>query len=171
MSMRPLHAALGLAIALGTAAASAAQSDRVAVRYDHPENFTESREVRTFAPARSDMDYLDTLRRYIERRAALALQPGQTLELVITDLDRAGSYLPAIGSPYPVRIVESAYPPRIEFTFRLLDDHGQVIREGQRKLTDLSFLYDGTAGMANTDPLRYEKRLIDRWLAKGTEVL
>lgn len=171
MSMRPFHATFGLAMALAAAAASAADAGKALVRYEHPETFTEAREVRAFAPARNDTDYLRTLRRYIERRATATLQPGQTLELAITDIDRAGSYFPALGSRYPVRIVESGYPPRIDLTFRLLDSQGQVIREGQRKLTDLSFLYDGTPGISNTDPLRYEKRLIDRWLAKGSGAL
>jgi hypothetical protein len=171
MSMRPLRTTLGLAIALAATVASAAAPGQVGVRYAHPENFTEAREVRAFAPARNDTDYLRVLERYIERRATRVLQPDQTLELVITDIDRAGSYFPALGSRYPVRIVESGYPPRIDLSFRLLDSHGQVIRAGTRKLTDLSFLYDGTPGISNTDPLRYEKRLIDRWLAKGSGAL
>lgn len=166
MSKLPIRAALGLAFALAAAAASASAADDVAVRYDHPENFTETREVRAFAPWSADSGYLDTLKRYIEKRGAAVLQPGQSLDIVVTDVDRAGSYLPSVGSPHPVRIVEEAYPPRITLRFRLLDSQGQVLREGERKLTDLGFMYD-TTGMNNTDPLRYEKKVIDRWLAKG----
>lgn len=157
------RALAGLTLALIATAAVA----QVSVRYDHPENFTETREVKAFAPFRADPGYLDVLKAYIEKRAARVLQPGQSLEVTITDIDRAGSYLPTAGSAQPVRIVESVYPPRINLRFRLLDGQGQVIEQGERKLIGLGFLYDHTGGASDTDPLQYEKRLINRWLAKG----
>ena len=158
----------GLALGL---MATGAVAGTASVRYDHPENFTETKEVRAFAPSRSDEGYLDTLKAYIEKRGARAIGPDESLDITITDVDRAGSYLPSVGSAQPVRIVESIYPPRITLHFRLLDGHGQVIAQGERKLTDLGFLYDSTGAGANTDPLRYEKRLVDRWLARGPSKL
>lgn len=162
---------VGLALALLATAAGAATSGTVSVRYDHPEKFTETREVQAFAPAQADSGYLDTLKSYIEKRATPLLAPGQTLDIVITDLDRAGSYLPSIGPGQPVRIVKDVYPPRITLHFRLLDEQGQVLRQGERKLTNLGFMQDTAGGISNTDPLRYEKRVIDRWLAKGPAAL
>ena len=162
---------VGLALTLFAAAVGAATAGSVSVRYDHPEKFTETREVRAFAPSRADSGYLDTLKGYIEKRAAPMLAPGQTLDIVITDVDRAGSYLPSVGPGQPVRIVKDIYPPRITLRFRLLDSQGQVLREGERKLTNLGFMQDTAGGVANTDPLRYEKRVIDRWLAKGPDAL
>lgn len=167
MSQLALRVSLGLCLMLATTLAWAAASGPVTVRYDHPENFTETREVRAYAPMEADPGYLDTLARYIEKRAAKILGPGQQLDITVTDVDRAGSYLPSVGSSHPVRIVESIYPPRIALHFRLLDSQGQVVRGGDRKLTDLGFLYDTPGGGTDTDSLRYEKRLIDRWLAKG----
>ena len=167
MSKFPLRPTLGLACTLMAAIATATTTGTVSVRYDHPENFTETREVKAFAPARADAGYLQTLKAYIEKRAAAVLEPGQRLDIVVTDLDRAGSYLPSVGARQPVRVVKDVYPPRITLRFRLLDSQGQVIREGERKLTDLGFMYDSPGGYASTDPLRYEKRVIDRWLARG----
>lgn len=166
MSKLPIRSTFGLALALVTFAAAAA-SGPVTVRYDHPENFTETKEVKAFAPSRADPSYLDRLKGYIEKKAAKVLGPGQTLDVVVTDVDRAGSYLPSVGSPNPVRVVKDVYPPRMTLHFRLLDAQGQVIREGERKLTDLGFMYDNPGGFSDTDPLRYEKHMIDRWLARG----
>ena len=166
MSKLPFRPALGLALALAGSTAAAAASS-VSVRYDHPENFTETKEVRAFAPSRADSGYLKTLKTYIEKRASTELEQGQALDIVVTDIDRAGSYAPTVGSLQPVRIVRDVYPPRITLHFRLLDSRGQVIREGDRKLTDLGFMHDSPGGLSNTDPLRYEKRTIDRWLARG----
>jgi hypothetical protein len=150
-----------------TVAAAAATHGTASVRYDHPENFTETREVRAFAPTRADSGYLDTLKAYIEKRAAAMLPQGQRLEIVVTDVDRAGSYLPSAGRPDPVRIVKDSYPPRINLHFRLFDDAGKVIREGDRRLVGLGFMYDSPARLSDSDPLRHEKRLIDRWLSRG----
>jgi hypothetical protein len=165
MSKLSLRSTFGLALALASFAATAAGT--VSVRYDHPENFTETKEVKAFAPWRADPGYLDTLKGYLEKQGAKALQPGQTLDIVVTDVDRAGSYLPSAGAPDPVRIVKDVYPPRMTLHFRLLDGQGQVIREGERRLTDLGFMYDNPGGYSSTDPLRYEKHMIDRWLARG----
>lgn len=166
MSKLPFRSTFGLALALATFAAVAAAGP-VTVRYDHPENFTETKEVKAFAPSRADPGYLKTLQGYIEKKAATVLEPGQKLDIVISDIDRAGSYLPSVGSLNPVRVVKDIYPPRITLHFRLLDGQGAVIREGDRKLTDLGFMYDSPGGLSNSDPLRYEKRTIDRWLARG----
>jgi hypothetical protein len=167
MSTFRIHPLLGLALALFATAATAATHGTASVRYDHPENFTETREVRAFAPMRADSGYLDTLKAYIEKRAAAMLPPGQRLEIVVTDVDRAGSYLPSAGRPDPVRIVKDSYPPRINLHFRLLDADGKVVREGDRRLVGLGFMYDSPARLSDSDPLRHEKRLIDRWLSRG----
>lgn len=173
MSTVRIRPFLGLALGLFVAAAAAATATHgtASVRYDHPENFSETREVRAFAPMRADSGYLATLKAYIEKRAAAMLPPGERLDIVVTDLHRAGSYLPTAGSLNPVRIIKDTYPPRISLRFRLLDSDGTVIREGDRRLVDAGFMYGSPGGLADSDPLRYEKRLIDRWLARGTAKL
>jgi hypothetical protein len=160
-----------LILALNTAAASTPAPPAVSVTYDHPERFAETKEVRAFAPARADSDYLGQLKRYIEQRAGRLLANGQQLQIVITDIDRAGSFEPWRGPRLSdVRIIKDIYPPRIDLRFRLLDANGKVIREGQRRLRDLAFLSGNTAPIG-TDSLRYEKNLIDRWLRRGPDNL
>ena len=63
-----------------------------------------------------------------------------------------------------VRIVKDIYPPRIDLQFRVRDAKGNVIKEGERKLRDLSFMMN--LRLNNHDPLRYEKTLIDDWMRK-----
>ena len=143
----------------------------VTVTYDHPEHFTETREEKSLAPTRASNDYLTTLKSYIEQRAAKMLPAGERLDVVITDIDRAGSFEPWHGgSLREVRIIKDIYPPRIDLNFRLLDADGKIIREGTRKLRDPGFLTSNTAPTSD-DSLRYEKRLIDRWLRKGPDKL
>lgn len=153
------------AMAAGTAPAN------VTATYDHPEQFTETKKLRSLAPQLADDDYLKTLRSYMEDRAGKMLPPGEHLNIVVTDIDRAGNFEPWRSYPMrDVRIVKDIYPPCIDLHFQLLDANGKVIREGTRKLRDPGFMYDGIATSGN-DSLRYEKGLIDRWLRKGPDQL
>jgi hypothetical protein len=174
MSMR--IALFGVLAAAGlspcpTALAAEVPAQTVTVTYDHPERFTETREEKALAPSRASNDYLATLKTYIEKRGAKMLPAGQHLDVVITDVDRAGSYEPWRGPRLSeVRIIKDIYPPRINLSFKLLDAQGKVIREGTRTLRDLGFLTSDTAA-ARDDSLRYEKRMIDRWLRNGPDQL
>ncbi|HEU4670705.1 MAG TPA: DUF3016 domain-containing protein [Dyella sp.] len=151
--------------------AAEASPQAVTVTYDHPEHFTETREEKALAPTRASNDYLATLKTYIEKRGAKMLAPGQRLEVVVTDIDRAGSFEPWHGGQLrEVRIIKDIYPPRIDLNFKLLDADGKVIREGSRKLRDPGFLTSNTAPTSD-DSLRYEKRLIERWLRRGPDKL
>ena len=152
-------------------AAVPAATGQVTVSYDHPDQFTEAKKLRTFAPSRLDDGYLKTLKAYLEDRAGKRLAPGEHLQIVVTDIDRAGNFEPWHGVRLrDVRIIKDIYPPRIDLNFKLTGADGKVLREGARKLRDPAFLTD--SGYANnTDNLRYEKALLDRWLRKGPDQL
>ena len=81
--------------------------------------------------------------------------------VTFTDIDMAGDFEPQRGPNFnSVRILKAIYPPRVNLTFRLTDASGQVIAEGERQLRDQAYTW--TASPVNqSDPLRYEKRLID----------
>ena len=57
------------------------------------------------------------------------------------------------------------YPPRISLAFKRLDAQGEVIEQGERKLSDSGFL-TGSTRFGDSDPLRYEKRMLDDWLKR-----
>lgn len=143
----------------------------VSVSFDHPEKFTETRETRALAPSQQDNRYLETLKAYLQKKATPLLANGEQLQVVVTDVDRAGGFEPWHGPQWSnVRVVKDIYPPRINLHFRLLDAHGKVLREGTRALRDPGFLHSGS-GSFRTDDLRYEKNLIDRWLRNGLDKL
>lgn len=164
-----LLAALPAAPAI--AATPPAAPANVTVTYDHPEQFTETRKLRVLAPQLADDDYLKVLKTYMEDRASKMLPPGDHLDIVVTDIDRAGNFEPWRSYPLSeVRIIKDIYPPRIDLRFRLTDASGKVLREGTRKLRDPGFMTDAIS-RSMTDSLRYEKGLIDRWLRKGPDQL
>ena len=106
------------------------------------------------------------LARYLRQRAAARLAPGQSLDVTLTDIRRAGNYEAWHGPrANDVRIVRDLYPPRITLRFALHGADGAVLAQGERRLADPGFL-QGAARLDDSDPLRFEKRLIDDWLRR-----
>jgi len=110
-------------------------------------------------------DWEESLGEHLQRRADALLPPGEQLEVTIDDIKLAGDFEPWHGpDAEDIRFMKDIYPPRIDLHYRLLDANGQTLREGSTKLRDLSYLQRVVPN--NTDPLRYDKRLLDDWLRK-----
>ena len=137
----------------------------VAVSWADPATFSELRQSGNRWEAQRG-DWVRQLAEYVRKRAAPQLQPGEQLEVTLTDIRRAGRFEPWHGSRWDsTRIIRDIYPPRIELEFARTDADGRVIAEGARQLTDMAFMM-GASPMNSSDPLRYEKRLIDDWLSR-----
>lgn len=177
---RSLSAALLLAgaFAVGSVAAApsrnvtdpqaprALQADgRVSVQWLDPTQFTEIRQSSNRFEAERG-DWVQQLARYVQTSAAKPLQPGQTLDVTLVDVKRAGDYEPWHGPRgSDIRIMRDIYPPRITLQYTLKDASGRVVDEGEAKLSDSGYLHN--IGLkSDTDPLRYEKRLIDDWVKR-----
>ena len=162
---------LGSIAPLWAAAATPAESS-VSVTYVNPEQFTENRLY-----GRQDrfnrIDYLAQLKAYLIKQGQAVLKPGQSLHVNITDIQLAGAYEAWRGPRWDyVRIMRDIYSPRIDLDFRLVDQDGNVLREGKRVLRDPGYLYSG-AGLPATEgaPLYYDKALLRRWLIRGPDKL
>jgi hypothetical protein len=157
------------AMAVQARAAATSPPPVVEVTYTHPDQFTETR-ITPISERYHAQDYLPRLKHYIQQRAARLLGPGQHLSIVITDLALAGNYEPWPGSPTGwMRVIRRSYPPRIDLHFTLRDAQGRLLKEGVRKLRNPGFM--DSASIHDSDPLRYEKALVDRWLRKGVNGL
>lgn len=136
--------------------------DRVQINFENPANFTD---VKARSMDDVSEDYLADLRRHLERRAHSYLAPNQTLAMTFTDLDMAGEFEPWRLNARDVRLIKSIYPPRAEFTWVLSDENGTIVREGRERLVDMSF--DLRAGLNfGSDPLYYEKQMLDDWMRR-----
>ena len=153
MKTAVLIAALASAIFTAFPAASAEQNARVEVVYIEPDRFPDVR-----------YNVLDELKAYVTQRAERVVPEGQTLTVEITDLRLAGTYewWRTPGSPN-FRVIQDATPPRIALRFKLVDASGAVLAEGERTLIDPDFVAKSLIYLVG--PLRYEKALIDDWLA------
>jgi hypothetical protein len=98
---------------------------------------------------------------------ALALPGDQKLLMKVNDLDLAGQVLPAsfVGlglSGSDVRVVKNIDIPRINFSYQLLSQSGEVLQQAEVKLKDMSFL-DRSNHFFRNETLRYEKDMLKRW--------
>lgn len=137
----------------------------VDVRWTDPAQFSELRHSGNRSEARRG-DWVRQLAEYLREEAAPRLAPGQRLSVTLTDVERAGDYEPWRGIDADrVRFMRDIYPPRIALDFTLTGADGQVLAQGTRKLSDTAYLQRGSR-LGDSDPLRYEKRLLDDWLRR-----
>jgi hypothetical protein len=111
----------------------------------------------------TDEGYLQILADHIGETAARYLQDGQKLEVVVTDVDLAGDFLPMRASLDHVRIVKEIYRPRITLSFKLTAADGSVLKEGARTLAD-SFFMTNLSTLRRDEPLFYDKEMLSKWL-------
>lgn len=156
--------ACAMAPARGPSGRAEVAAGTVSVSYDDPARFSDAQSAsdETDAARRA---WLDTLCEHLADRAAEALPPGQRLVVQITDVQRAGRYEGWRGpQASQLRVVRDIYPPRIDLRFERLAADGQVLQAGTRQLRDPTFLM--RPGRYTNDALRYEKVLVDDWVAK-----
>ena len=111
-------------------------------------------------------NWVQQLAQHLQTRATAQLPAGETLQVTFTDIKRAGQFEPWRGpNLQDTRIVREIYPPHIELSFKRLDAQGGVIEQGERKLSDAAFL-TGPTRLGDSDPLRYEKNMLDDWLRR-----
>jgi hypothetical protein len=164
---RPLLLMIGFAIAGATTASRSDAADaRVQVTWTNPADFTEAKQSYGTGLGRESPDeWLRQLARHVSYRAERALPPGENLQVTFTNVQRAGTYEPWRGPRWDdVRIIKDIYPPRIDLTYTLTDASGAVVKEGKSELRDPAFLQRGI--LNETDPLRFEKRMLDEWLRR-----
>ncbi len=135
----------------------------VQVEWQDPSGFTEIRYSHNRFEARRG-DWVRQLAEHLQERLAQVIPPGERLEVLITDIERAGEYEPLGASMRDVRVVRDLYPPRMELSFVRHGADGVVLDQGNRSLLDLGFL---SSSLRSThDPLLFEKRMIEDWVRR-----
>lgn len=147
--------ALAGLLTLAAGGASAA----VNVTWVHPENFHDL----PFATWERD-EMLGQITDHFKKLGA-NLPPGQDLRVEITDFDPAGRLIPSARLGRDLRVLTGrADWPRMELNYAV-EQNGQVIKSGQAQLQDMN--YQQTFNhYFDSEPLRYEKQMIDDWFDK-----
>jgi hypothetical protein len=108
---------------------------------------------------------LKVLSTYLQQLGSRYLPQDQKLGIEVLDVDLAGEKRWRRGDE--IRIVRGrADWPRITLRYTLQDANGQTIREAKETVSDMDYR-DRSIDLGNTDPLRYEKRMLEDWFRKS----
>jgi len=132
------------------------------VTFVDPERFTDTKDSLLASP-QGTAKLLADLGRYLRTAGERYVASDQTLEIRVTNVDLAGEFEPWRGPQFDrVRIMRELYSPRIALEFTLTDSRGDVVKQGQRTLTDPLYLRPPAQG--EMAALRYDKQLLGDWL-------
>ncbi|MGH7995302.1 MAG: DUF3016 domain-containing protein [Opitutaceae bacterium] len=139
-------------------------SPKLEIVFQHPSKFSDIRDQ--YQPTDSgELNILDELHRALVRDANYDVPNGDRMTMTFTDIKLAGDFEPERGPNWGnVRIIRSVYVPYFNFTYRLMDGSGRVLRHGTVHLTDLNF--QDRVMLNTSDPLRYEKDILRGWMSE-----
>ena len=162
--MKILSGLIISAVTLGFSNQVLAQA-KVEIEWDKPEKY---RDVRPSNQSRKRFreSTFEDINKYMNE-LSLVLPNNQKLLMKVNDLDLAGQVWPAshLGLGYDgsdVRIVKNIDIPRINFSYKLLNESGEVVQQAEVNLKDMSFL-DRSHHLFKSESLRYEKSMLQRW--------
>lgn len=154
--VRGLGAGL-MVLSLGAVAAAAhAQAE---VKFTKPENFSDIGDN-----ARDRETAMNQLADHIKAVAAREL-PGKQLTVDVTDVDLAGELEPRGPTGQRLRVLRTVTIPRMDFNYTL-SENGQVLKSGKASIKDMNYQLSATNRYFDSEPLRYEKKMLDDWFAK-----
>ena len=105
--------------------------------------------------------YLDTMSGHLQSLGRRYLPPGQALKIEVLDVDLAGYSRPTPRGQ-DLRILRNGADwPRIVVRYSL-QDHGQVLRQGEESITDMDYMHH-LADRRSGESLAHEKRMLDEW--------
>ena len=162
MKTRSLYLILAALVATGSVFAKdkVEKPSNVTVTFKDADKFTD---VRSSFGSEADQSYLGILSDHVQKLAGKELAAGQKLEVTFTNVDLAGEILPVGRNMDQIRVIKDVYMPRLTLSFKLTDASGKVVKEGERKLTDLNFMSNlGIVG--RNEPLFYDKALLTEWI-------
>jgi len=138
-------------------AAGAVRAD-VQVHFINPEKFSDTKDNNGFRQP----DVLKDIEAHLVAQTEKRL-PGRNVRIDVTDVDLAGEVEPLWRhNGQWLRVMRAVTSPSIELSWEVRDGD-KVVQQGKTRLRDMNY-QDGFNGYMSGDPLRYEKRMIDRWM-------
>ncbi|WAC72232.1 DUF3016 domain-containing protein [Roseateles sp. SL47] len=156
VSLRGSLRALGW-VSVGLLGLSASAFAQAEVSFKDPDNFSDIGETQW--DRRNAMKQIED---HIKLQASRELA-GKQLKIEFTDIDLAGELEPRV-SANRVRVLRTVTIPRMEFTYSL-SENGKVLEEGKATVNDMNY-QSSVNRYFDSEPYRYEKKLLDDWMAK-----
>lgn len=126
------------------------------VRFLEPEKFSDAGETDRERDANLKI-LAEHLQAQVEKFA-----PGQQVQFEVTDVDLAGQMEPYGRRMERLRVLRGITSPKIDFRFTV-SEGGQALRQGEVHLRDLAYQSRTLGRYFDSEPLRYEKQMLDDW--------
>lgn len=147
--------AAGATLAMGAINAGAV----VTVTFTKPEGYRDM----PYA-LRDKEQVMKDLQKHFDKLGA-KLPQGQDLNVEVLDIDLAGRIEPQLRLGQDIRILKGGADwPTIQLRYSI-ESQGKVLRNGEARVADMSYI-NHLNRYAASEPLRYEKRMLDDWFSK-----
>lgn len=150
--------ALRMFFAAATFSASVAWAGTADVKFVDPDHFTD-----LGTDKRDEPQTMQSLAAHLQRLAA-RLPADQVLHVDVLDVDLPGRVTETRRGPIRVTRSALADPPRMRLRYRL-EANGQVLREGEERLTEVDYR-EHVSATRSLSALDIEKRLVADWFAR-----
>jgi hypothetical protein len=144
--------------ALLTSSAIAADVD---IKWTEPDKYTDINAGENNRENFREQLFNDVEKHFI--KLAIKLPEGQRLTIAVTNVDLAGTTLHAGFNR--IRVIKEIYPPRMKFSYQLVDDVQGLVLAGKANLINMNFMMSRTLRY-RSDSLRHEKRMLDKWFTQ-----
>ena len=140
------------------ALAAAPTHAAVDVAFVSPERYTDA------SNERWEMDSnLKSLAEHMRKAGERYIAPNETLRIEVLDVDLAGWSKWAGSGPNKLRVARGGADfPQMKFRYTL-ESASRGNRSGEADLRDLGYQNHGLQSRAASEPMYYEKRMIDAW--------
>jgi len=129
----------------------------VKVDFVNPEKFSDIRDNTGF----TNKAVLKDIEAYLVTQFGKRM-PGKEVHISVTDVNLAGEIEPVGGMAQWLRVMRTVTSPSMELTYEIRDGD-KVVQQGTAKLRDIDY-QNSFNSMSSSDPLRYEKHMMDRWM-------
>ncbi|MCB1120176.1 MAG: DUF3016 domain-containing protein [Verrucomicrobiae bacterium] len=144
---------------------------KVDIQWNNPERYSDMEENLQYSRSLF-RQFSNEMESFIQDKAHLYLPTDTTLELTFRDVDLAGEAEPwRRPSADEIRIIKDVYPPRLKFNYKVIDESGEILKEGMAQITDTTYLWNAAQPGTMRDKFYYEKELMADWLRKNLDNL
>ncbi len=148
----------------GVNALAAPPDGRLSVSFVNPESYTDAAYSHAYASEKDLAAVEHDIRQHLDRLAERKLPRDDTLRIEVLDIDLAGRFEPLRLRGQDLRVVRDITWPRMTLRYTL-SRGDQVLASGEDRLVDMNFMMSVNI-YASSDPLRYEKAMLDDWFDK-----
>jgi hypothetical protein len=127
----------------------------VSVNFVNPQNYSD---LRSESASQRD-EILDELRQTMVELGTRYLKPGQSLNIEVLDVQRAGLFRDTTSSH--TALLTANTPPRIDVQYTLRQN-GKIVRSSHEAITDIDYFLDQSSHLSS-DRLVYEKQVLRDW--------